>query len=231
MLYGYTTGASMRVLLIILLFAVTFAGGGYVFLNHFPQKPSPTVVMADEQVVLTSKGGLLEVSRIEATETFEKAQVHSIFGVSLPGPTITQIRVPVTYRYHVELDPDWKFIRSGKTFIAIAPPVKPSLPVAFNTSGMQAYANGVWSIFTGGNSIQKLQKTMTPVLADRALSSKYLDLQREYARKTVTEFVSKWVVSQERWKAGGYDVKVFFSDEPLNAVRKSGLFPVPLAGS
>lgn len=222
----------MRVLLILLLSAISFVGGGYVFLNYFRNSaPEPVIVVrADEQIVLRTKGGLLEVSRIEATEIFEKEQAHDIFGVAV-GKTNTQIRVPATYRYHVELDPEWKLIRSDNTFIVVAPPIKPTLPVAFNTTQLQSYANGAWAVFTGTKSIQELQKSITPVLAGRAVSAKYLDLQREHARKTVTEFVSKWVVSQERWKAGGYDVKVFFSDEPINAVRKSGLFPVPLAGN
>lgn len=222
----------MRVLLIVLLSAISFAGGGYVFLNYFQKSlPEPvTVVRADEQVVIRTKGGLLEVSRIEATEIFEKEQVHDIFGVAV-GKTNTQVRVPATYRYHVELDPEWKLIRSDNTFIVVAPPIKPTLPVAFNTTQLQSNANGTWAVFTGTSSIQELQKSITPVLAGRAVSAKYLDLQREHARKTVTEFVSKWVVSQERWKTGGYEIRVFFSDEPLHAIRKSGLFPVPLSGS
>jgi hypothetical protein len=45
-----------------------------------------------------------------------------------------------------------------------------------------------------------------------------LQLQREVARKTVTEFVQKWVVEQSKWKEGKSPVVlVFFEDEPLGS--------------
>ena len=41
----------------------------------------------------------------------------------------------------------------------------------------------------------------------------------EAARTTVTEFVRKWMLGQERFKsAGDYQVRVFFADEPIEAL-------------
>ena len=44
-------------------------------------------------------------------------------------------------------------------------------------------------------------REITGRLAQKAASPAYLALQREDARKTVTEFVEKWLVTQESWKS------------------------------
>ena len=50
------------------------------------------------------------------------------------GQTTSQIRVTAVYSYHVELAPEWKVTLRDKTFIVIAPRVKPTLPVAIDTA-------------------------------------------------------------------------------------------------
>jgi hypothetical protein len=61
-----------------------------------------------------------------------------------------------------------------------------------------------------------LQKSITASLATKAATQELLQVQRESARKTVAEFVQKWVVEQPQWKATKTPVVlVFFADEPL----------------
>jgi len=208
---------------IVLMAACTAVGGyaGYKLGDNF----SARVATIDEPIVMRTKGGLLEVSTISATERFDGKTTHTILGLEL-GNTFSNIRVPVTYRYHIELAPDWRFALRDKTFVVVAPPVKPSLPVAIDTSKLENESHGIWSLVTGRNAIEKLQRGITPTLAEYAKAQKYIDLQRASARQTVGEFVKKWVMSQEKWaKASNYQVRVFFADEPIQAMRDSGYVP------
>ena len=186
--------------------------------------PEVRCIPVDEPVVMRTKGGLLEVSMIKSQEQFESSTAYSILGINLPK-TVTRIRVPAVFRYHIELAPEWKILLRDKTFIVIAPPVKPSLPVAIDTAGLQKESLGGWSPFSGESQRDKLQRSITAALAITADSSKYVQLQREIARKTVMEFVTKWLITQEEWKsAKAYPVRVFFSDESIQAL---GNAPLP----
>lgn len=178
---------------------------------------------ADEPIVIRTSGGLLEVSKINAIERFQSSQSHSIVGVST-GKTVAQIRIPAVYRYHIELAPEWKIRLKDGAFIVIAPPVKPSLPVAIQTTEIQKESLGIWSALTGNSVLDKLQLSVSPVLASRASSQTYINLQRESARMTVKEFVAKWLITQEKWKlASTYPVRVYFADEPIQAL--GGVLP------
>ena len=135
----------------------------------------------------------MEVSRIHATEVFDATVKHTILGVDI-GETMPRIRVPAVYRYHVELEPEWRVVRSDGVFTLVAPRIKPSLPVAVDFAGMQKNVAGTWS-------------------------HDYIDRQREDARETVREFARKWLVEQTRWKRADYaDIRVLFADEPAGAI-------------
>lgn len=178
--------------------------------------------------VVRIKGGLLEVSSIKAQERFDRSTDETILGVFI-GKTISSIRVPAVYRYQVELAPEWKVLLKDKTFIVVSPPVKPSLPVAIDTEKLEAEASGRWSFFTGEDRKAELLRSITKTLAAKAVSPSYVQFQREMARETLKEFVAKWLVTQERWKsASSYPIRVFFSDEPIQAL---GSVPQPFAGS
>jgi hypothetical protein len=184
---------------------------------------------------MRTKSGLVEVSTISATEHFQSAATHTILGVPV-GHTVAQIRVPAVYRYHVELAPEWTVRLRDKTFIVVAPPVEPSLSVAINTAGLQSQSFGIWSPITGQAVTGVLQRSITPALATKSILPAYIALQREPARESVAGFVQKWMVTQDRWKAApGYKVRVFFSDEPIQALEDLPLPPLsrrikPLGG-
>lgn len=166
-------------------------------------------------VVMRTPGGLLEVSTITAEERFESTVNHTILGVPV-GKTVAMIRVPTVYRYHVELAKEWKIAEVGGSLIVIAPRVQPSLPVAVNLAGLQGFSAGVWAPFVGAAQLAALQKAITPQLEVKAKADQMIYLQRDAARKTVTEFVEKWVLVEPRWKGlSKPKVMVFFADEPL----------------
>lgn len=215
-----------------IILALALLGLGFGSGWHFrpPEPPTSTVVMPpkEEPIVMRTNGGLLEVSTINATEVFQRSTHTTIFDIPLPGPTTSEIRAKATYRYHVALAPEWKFIRRENTIVVIAPPVKPSLPVAIDTATIEGNSRGVWSAITGNAAIQALQRTITASLAQKAADPTYIALQREHARKTVAEFVQKWVLSQDKWKNANYSIQVFFADESLDAIQKRDYFPIPI---
>lgn len=197
----------------------------------------------DQVEVLRTEGGLLQVSTIRAPETFKAVKPHDILGFDL-GATTTHIRVPATYHYHIELAREWKLrVRPDGTVIVIAPAVKPTLPVAIDTARLERQAEGRWSLFTGAREIEALERTITQTLADKAASPGYVAFQREAARQTVAEFVQRWLLTQERWKAareaarasqaaqagGGPAVRVLFADEPIAALPESAAPVAPPA--
>lgn len=173
----------------------------------------------DQVEVIRTEGGLLQVSTIQAPEYFKAVKPHDILGFDL-GATTTHIRVPATFHYHIELAREWKVrVRPDGTVIVIAPPIKPTLPVAIDTAKLERQAEGRWSLFTGTRELEALQRTITRTLGEKAGSPGYLAFQREAARETVVEFVQRWLIAQERWKsARGGTVRVYFADEPIAAL-------------
>jgi hypothetical protein len=173
-----------------------------------------------EVIVLRTPGGLLEVSRIYATEAFDATIQHEVFGIKI-GETMPRMRVPAVYRYHIELEPEWRVVRVDGVFTVVAPRVTPSLPVAVDFAGMQKDVAGTWMLlpFTGANDLETLERSITTKLAEKAKSRDYIDRQRDDARETVREFARKWLVEQTRWKRAEYeDIRVLFDDEPAGYI-------------
>jgi hypothetical protein len=172
-----------------------------------------------EILVMRTKGGLLEVSTIRATEQFDKKFVYSVFGLKV-GETVPHIRVPAVYRYHIELAPEWKIIRAGGVFTVVTPPVKPSLPVAVDLARMEKDVGGTWLLipFNADDDLDSLERDITAALAGKAAGPAYLRLQREAARRTVAEFVRKWLVTQANLQMGAVSaIRVYFADEPIGS--------------
>ena len=67
---------------------------------------------SNEIMVMRTPGGLLEVSRIHATEICDTKFVYEVLGFEI-GETVPRIRVPAVYRYQIELAPEWKVVRAG----------------------------------------------------------------------------------------------------------------------
>lgn len=99
----------------------------------------------------------------------------------------------------------------------VAPVIKPALPVAVDLERMQKDVGGSWVLvaFNASEDLDILERQITAKLAQKAGSAAYIEIQREYARKTVGEFVRKWLVTQARWRdASGVSIRVRFADEP-----------------
>lgn len=176
--------------------------------------------IADEIVVLRTPGGLLEVATVPATEHFDQKVAYTFLGMKV-GETVPHIRVPAVYRYHIELEPEWVVHRSDEVFSVVVPALQPSLPVAVDLGRMEKDVGGTWvlAVLDGDDDLDALEREITATLAKKASSPFYVNLQREAARQTVSEFTKKWLVTQTRWKdASKLTIKVRFADEPEGRV-------------
>ena len=217
------------------LLLVTLGAGGLIAAQTVPPispgfdlaslLPQARSTPSEEVIVLRTPGGLLEVSRIHATEIIDARITHTILGVNI-GETVPRIRVPAVFRYHVELASEWTVHRNGDVFTVIVPPIRPSLPVAIDLGAIERDVAGTWVLlpFTSRAALSDLERTVTEKLAEKARSRDYLDRQRQEARETVREFARKWIIEQTRWPSSGIqEIRVMFADEP--AVSIAALHP------
>lgn len=163
--------------------------------------------------------GLLEVGTAEATETFTKTDVRKVAWdwISL-GETVTEIRVPVTYRYHLDLAGAWDISVTDGHCVVRAPKLQPSLPVAIHTDGLRKKSSAGWARFDAAEQMEALQKSITPKLNASAGSSEHLDNVREEARVAIARFIRAWLVREEQWMEGKLTtVTVVFPDESLSS--------------
>ena len=161
-------------------------------------------------------GDILEVAVAEREETVSKADMKSLFfNTVYLGTTVSEVRVPVVFRYHVKLSDEWRVGSRDRTCVVIAPVVRPSDPPAIRTDKMESNTKAGWMRFNAASNLASLQKDLTPLLAQRAGLSTRIDEVREASRKAVAEFVRNWLISEDQWKEKGFtDIVVVFADEP-----------------
>jgi len=168
---------------------------------------------------LTSTGsGNLEVATASATETFTRSDERRILWdwVSL-GQTITEIRADVTYRYYVSFNDHWDIGISNHTCIVKVPALRPSLPPAIHTDTMEKRTERGWLRFDADQQMAELEKAITPTLVQYASNPKHLNLVRETARKTVAEFVRRWLLKEDHWRSDRLSaIIVVFADEEMS---------------
>ena len=62
--------------------------------------------------------------------------------------------------------------------------------------------------------MDELEHSLTGILEQRATDKAHLDLVREACRKSVADFVRKWLISQEQWRRDRFAaIIVVFPDE------------------
>lgn len=145
-------------------------------------------------------GNILEVATATSTEKFTRKTNLAMFGKTLPlGTTVSEITVPATYRYHIDLNGNWFVTSDGPRLLVIAPRVQPSLPVAFDTAGVQKKTKSGWARWDSGDNLEALEKSLTSKLNLHAADEKSIAKAREEAREAVAKFVHTWLVQQEAW--------------------------------
>jgi hypothetical protein len=170
---------------------------------------------SDPPVVETIPGGLLETATLRMAEDFYRSDARHWWGIYL-GNTVSHIQVAATYRYGVPLDdPAWEVITRGPTTVVVAPSLRPSVPIAIDTGTWREKTESGWARFDKYEQLDALRRSLSADLEERAADPKRLALAREASRRTIAEFVEKWLLTKDPgWKPGAFTaVKVYFPDE------------------
>jgi hypothetical protein len=171
--------------------------------------------IADIPRLAQDSGARLEVAAFEAVETLRTTDERRVAWdlVSL-GTTVTEIRVPVTFRYHVRLDEEWRLEVDDQTCVVHAPPIRPTLPPAIHTDGLERRSESGWLRFNEAQQMGELERGLTAALSERAADAVHLDMVRERCRLEVAGFVRSWLLLEDHWREDRFrSVTVFFADE------------------
>lgn len=165
--------------------------------------------------VKPNRGNILEIATAEATESFSRTKNLTLFDRVLPGSTsVFEISVPATYRYHIDLDGEWKLSTDGSRVIVRAPRVEPSLPVAFDTAGMRKMTSAGWARWDLQEDLDALEKEISARLAERASAPESIAKIEDEARLAVARFVRTWLLSGNAWGGQAFtEIVVFFEGE------------------
>lgn len=165
-------------------------------------------------VVSTLPGGLLETATVRMGEDFYKSDARTWWGIYL-GNTVSHIQVQATYRYGVPLaDDTWTIVTRGQTTVVIAPDLRPSLPVALDTSTWREKTASGWARFDKQDQLEALRRSISGDLEVRARDAARMALVLEASRRTIREYVENWLVARGDDEGGVFDtVKVYFLHE------------------
>jgi hypothetical protein len=160
-------------------------------------------------------GARLELASFEAVETMRTTDELRVAWDLIPlGTTISEIRVPVTYRYHLRLDEPWRLEVKGQSCMVHAPRIRPSLPPAIHTDRLEKFSDSGWLRFNEDEQMEELERGITPMLSQRAADPTHVELVREICRREVAEFVRSWLLLEDHWREDGFrSVTVVFADE------------------
>ncbi|MEZ4814491.1 MAG: hypothetical protein R3A80_04695 [Bdellovibrionota bacterium] len=180
------------------------------------QKQDLTVLFKESILRITpTQGDVLEVATLDSFDTLTRRDTKSLFDDLLYlGTTVSEIKVKVTYRYHVLLSDAWNSSFENGTLQIIAPEVRPSLPPAIHTDQMEKRSEAGWMRFNARENLDKLEATLTPTLSAMAMTPAKTSLIREAARQSLSKFIHSWVLTQKEWS--DYPVKnlkVLFANE------------------
>jgi hypothetical protein len=165
--------------------------------------------------VAPQAGGNLEVAIAESVESLTRSDERRAFWDLVPlGTTTVEIRVPVTYRYHVRLDEEWKVeIEDGFCRVQ-APALRSSLPPAIHTDRIERRVAESWLRFDAAEQLAVLERQLTPRLSQLAADSRHMALVRESSRQTVARFVRAWLLTHAAWGPERVRaIQVVFADE------------------
>jgi hypothetical protein len=168
-----------------------------------------------ELTVASGTGSHLEIATAEASERFSRTTNFEVFGKKLPMSTsVSEITVPATYRFHIDLNDDWNLTSDGKRLVVRAPRVRPTLPVAFDTGRVEKKTSSGWVRWDADDDLADLEKGITGELAIRAADPDTIAKIEDEGRIAVARFVRTWLLTREAWGDGRFEeIVVIFEGE------------------
>lgn len=170
--------------------------------------------------VAPSSGGHLEVAVAQSVESLTRSDERYAFWDLVPlGTTTVEIQVPVTYRYHVRLDEEWRVEIEDGFCRVLAPALRPSLPPAIHTDRIERRVAQSWLRFDAAEQLVALERQLTPRLSRLAADPRHMALVRESSRQAVARFVRAWLLTNGAWGPERVRaIQVRFADEREEAV-------------
>jgi hypothetical protein len=211
-------------IVLVSLLVLGTAGAGYWIYERYSHGNEPTRVedpFSEQLITHTFISALpslsrelnLEIARSWQMETVERSENRCVLGVNM-GTNTAQIRMPVTYRYHVRLEDPWHLKTSGKALFVQALVIRPSQPPAIHTEQMHVESKRGWCRLPPQELVDQLHHDLTPTLCQYAQDPQRLVFIRETARESVAEFVRLWLLRENRWNPGKFtSIHVQFRDE------------------
>lgn len=201
-----------------------FAGTAELALGWLPERLSRHSVTEQFRIsvteIVSTRGEVLEVATLETDETLTRYDMRTLFNELVDlGTTVSEIRTPVVYRYHIRLTDPWELRQEGAEWIVQAPALRPSLPPAIRTERLEKKSEAGWLRFNASENLAELEKNLTPMLEKRAGNSTHLNLVRESARDSVAAFVRQWLLREQGGEIRA--VQVRFPDDPPPAGPKA----------
>ncbi len=192
-------------------------------------RPTVTVTTFNEWRELNARatgGNILEVATALSSERFSRTSNVAMFGRVLPGTTtVSEITVPATYRFYIDLNEEWNLLADERRLVVVAPVPRPTLPVAFDTREMRKKTESGWARWDGAEHLVALEKELTAKLVERASHPATLEKIREESRAAVARFVRKWLLDKEAWGKGRFEeIVVVFpgeEDKPVTSLLPS----------
>lgn len=195
-----------RIYFVVLVFAVGFCllPLAYQILKprwNFQKQEIESLFRESLLKVTPARGEVLEVATLESNDTLTRNDVRSLFDdLIYLGTTVSEIKVKVTYRYHILLSDPWELDLDGKVLKVVAPQLRASLPPAIHTDQMEKRSEAGWLRFNEKENLDKLEASLTPTLSNMALTPTKLMLVQDTSRKVIEEFVRKWILTHEAWQ-------------------------------
>ncbi len=192
-----------------------FAKSAAGFAEGFRTENITTTFVSAIPRIAPDSGAKLELVAVEGVETFTRSSDRRVFFDMLPlGATVSEIRVPVTYRYHLRLDDPWRIEVEDHACIVRAPAIRATLPPAIHTDGLEKRSSSDWLRFDDDEQMAALERSLTERLGRRAADPDSIDLVRETCRREAAEFVRNWLLAENHWRDDRFrSVTVIFADE------------------
>jgi hypothetical protein len=171
--------------------------------------------LAQIPTVAPSGGGHLEVAVAESVESLTRSDERFAFWDLVPlGTTTVEVRVPVTYRYHLRLDDEWEVSVADGFCRVRAPALRVSQPPAIHTERVERRVAESWLRFDAAEQLAALERQLTPRLSQIAGDPRHMALVREPARQAVARFVRAWLLTRGAWGPENVRaIQVVFADE------------------
>jgi hypothetical protein len=178
--------------------------------------------------IASTQGDVLELAVSQSDETFKRSDEKWIgWDYIYLGTTVVEIRVPVTFRYHLRLSDTWRLAARDHVCVVLAPPIRPSLPPAIHTELMEKRAESGWARFDKNDKLDDLERSLTTLLKQRAMDAAHLRLAREACRQSVAEFVKRWLLREEHWRTDRFSAIVVVFPDEVSVVSDRGLLQLP----